>query len=49
MFLTFLSVSSAPSAVSKNNSYINVTNREDAKDTKEEKRREEEELIIDYL
>ena len=37
MFLAFLSVSSAPSAVQKKSPYINVTNREDAKDTKEEK------------
>jgi hypothetical protein len=49
MLLTFLSASSAPSAVQKKSPYINVTNREDAKDTKEEKRREEEEFIIDYL
>jgi|GEM_PF-3156979 len=35
MFLALLSVSSAPSAVQKKSPYINVTNREDAKDTKE--------------
>ena len=37
MFLAFLSVSSAPSAVSKKSPYRTLTNREDAKDTKEEK------------